>query len=420
MWITLYGLVFDLDFAILDRVIMKISRTTARKTCRVCGSGKLEKIFSIGNLYISTFVKGKGERMPRAPLELVHCKNCDLLQLKHTAPQELLYARHYWYRSGLNPVITADLKEIAAAATRMTKLKKGDIVLDIGANDGTMLKYYPKSVVRVGCEPATNLTKYLKKVTPHVIADFWTYKNWQKKFGDKKAKVITAIGMFYDMENPNDFIRDAAKALAPDGIFIAQLMTLKPMIQQNDLGNIVHEHLEYYSYPSLVYLFEKNGLEIFKVEENSINGGSYRLFARHLKKGSIKYREPKYDYKAFAKRLQDNKKKAVDFIKKEVRKGKRVYVYGASTKGNTILQYYGLDNKLIKAAADKDEQKWGKYTVGTLIPIVNEERARKDADYFFVSPWAFFDTFYKREKGWLKRGGKFIVPLPKFRVVSKK
>ena len=413
-------MVFDPDFAILDRVIMRIPRYITRKTCRVCGSNKLEKVFSIGNLYISTFVKNRKERAPRAPLELVHCKNCDLLQLKHTAPQELLYARHYWYRSGINPVITADLKEIAQVATKMAKLKKGDIVLDIGANDGTMLKYYPKNLIRVGCEPATNLTKYLRKVTPHIIADFWTYKSWRKKFSDKKAKVITAIGMFYDMENPNQFIRDAAKALDKNGIFIAQLMTLKPMIQKNDLGNICHEHLEYYSYPSLVYFFEKNGLEIFKVEENSINGGSYRLFARHLKKGSIKYPEPKYDYKAFAKRLETNKKKAVDFIKREVKKGKKVYVYGASTKGNTILQYYGLDNKLIKAAADKDKQKWGKYTVGSLIPIISEDKARKDADYFFVSPWAFFDTFYKREKDWLKKGGKFIVPLPRFRVVGLK
>ncbi len=399
---------------------MQTSRTTTRKTCRVCGSSKLEKVFSIGNLYISTFVKSKKGKTPRAPLELVHCKNCDLLQLKHTAPQELLYARHYWYRSGINPVITADLKEIAETATKMAKLKKGDIVLDIGANDGTLLKYYPRNLIRVGCEPADNLIKYLRKVIPHVIHDFWTYKAWQKKFEDKKAKVITAIGMFYDMEDPNQFIRDATKVLAPGGVFIAQLMTLKPMIETNDLGNICHEHLEYYSYPSLVYFFEKNGLEIFKVEENSINGGSYRLFARHLKKGSIKYKEPKYNYKAFARRLETNKKKAVDFIKKEVKKGKKVYVYGASTKGNTILQYYGLDNKLIKAAADKDEQKWGKYTVGTLIPIVDEETARKDADYFFVSPWAFFDTFYKREKDWLKKGGKFIVPLPKFQVIGAK
>lgn len=394
---------------------------TTRKTCRVCGDSRLSPILSLGNLYVSTFVKSKKDRGIKAPLELVFCENCTLLQLKHTAPQELLYSRYYWYRSGTNPVIARDLKEITQAARKLVKPKKGDIVLDIGANDGTLLKFYPKSLIRVGCEPASNLVKKLKEVTPYVIYDFWNYSLWKKQFGQKKAKIITAIGMFYDMEDPNQFIRDAVRALDEKGIFIAQLMCLGPMLEKNDLGNICHEHLEYYSFESLKYLFEKNGLEIFKIEENDINGGSYRIFARHLKKGSIKFKEKftKKDYKDFYKRIEENKRKCVDFIKKEVKKGKKVYVYGASTKGNTILQYYGLDNKLIKGAADKSPEKWGKYTVGTYIPIVKEEQARKEADYFLVLPWAFLETFKKREKAWLKKGGKFIVPLPRFRVVGK-
>ncbi|MCK5044578.1 methyltransferase domain-containing protein [Candidatus Parcubacteria bacterium] len=394
---------------------------TTRKTCRVCGSKKLSFILTLGNLFVSTFVKDKKEKAIRAPLELVFCENCKLLQLKHTAPQELMYSRHYWYRSGPNPVISNDLKEITMVARKMVKLKKRDIVFDIGANDGTMLKYYPKNLIRVGCEPADNLIAELKKVAPYVIHDFWSYQAWQKQFKDKKAKIITAIGMFYDMEDPNQFIKDSAKALDEKGIFIAQLMCLRPMLEKNDLGNICHEHLEYYSYDSLKYLFETNGLEIFKVEENSINGGSYRIFARHYKKGSIKFKEKltKKDYKDFYKRIEANKKACVDFIKKEVEKGKKVYAYGASTKGNTILQYYGLNNKLIKGAADKSKEKWGKYTVGTLIPVMNEDKARKDADYFLVLPWAFFETFRKREKDWLKSGGKFIVPLPNFKIVSK-
>lgn len=395
---------------------------TTRKTCRVCGSKRLSFILTLGNLFVSTFVRDAKEKAIRAPLELVFCENCKLLQLKHTAPQELMYSRHYWYRSAISPVISNDLKEITRVARKMVKLNKGDIVFDIGANDGTMLKYYPKNLIRVGCEPANNLIAELKKVASYVIHDFWSYQAWQKQFKDKKAKIITAIGMFYDMEDPNQFIKDSAKALDEKGIFIAQLMCLRPMLEKNDLGNICHEHLEYYSYDSLKYLFETNGLEIFKVEENSINGGSYRIFARHYKKGSIKFKEKltKKDYKDFYKRIKTNKKACVDFIKKEVEKGKKVYVYGASTKGNTILQYYGLNNKLIKGAADKSKEKWGKYTVGTLIPIVKEVEARKEADYFLVLPWAFFDTFYKREKQWLKKGGKFIVPFPSFRVVGLK
>ena len=392
-----------------------------RKTCRVCGFKKLTPILSLGNLYVSTFVKNRKDKVVKAPLELVFCENCALLQLKHTAPQELLYTGHYWYRSGLNPVIINDLREITEVALKMVKLKKGDIVLDIGANDGTMLEFYPKNLIRVGCEPANNLIAEIKKVTPYVIHDFWSYEVWKKKFGEKKAKIITAIGMFYDMENPNQFIGDSAKALDKKGVFIAQLMCLGPMLEKNDLGNICHEHLEYYSYESIVYLFEKNGLEIFKVEKNDINGGSYRIFARHYKKGSIKIKEKftKKDYKDFYKRIERNKETCFDFIKKETEKGKKVYVYGASTKGNTILQYYGFNDKLIKGAADKSKEKWGKYTVGTLIPIVSEEKARKNADYFLVLPWAFLKTFYEREKKWLKKGGKFIVPLPYFRVVDK-
>jgi hypothetical protein len=181
-----------------------------------------------------------------------------------------------------------------------------------------------------------------------------------------------------------------------------------------------HEHLEYYSLESLKYLFEKNGLEIFRIEENEINGGSYRLYARHYKNGSIPFDEKftKEDYLAFYKRIEENKKKCVDFIRQEVAKGKKVYVYGASTKGNTILQYYGLTNELIEGAADKSKEKWGRYTIGTWIPIMPEKDARKKADYFLVLPYAFFDEFYEREKEWRSKGGKFIVPLPEFRVVA--
>jgi len=198
-------------------------------------------------------------------------------------------------------------------------------------------------------------------------------------------------------------------------------MCLRPMLEKNDLGNICHEHLEYYSYESLKYLFEKNGLEIFKVEENNINGGSYRLFARHFKKGSIDYPERFTidDYKAFFDRVNNNKKLCVDFIRNVTAEGKKVYAYGASTKGNTILQYYGLNSKLIVGAAEKSREKWGKYTVGTMIPIVSEDEARKNADYFLVLPWAFFNSFFEKEREWLEKGGKFIVPLPKFRVVGK-
>lgn len=400
--------------------------TTTRKTCRLCNSVNLRDVFSLGDQYVNDFVPservGKGLR---APLDLVTCDKCSLLQLRHTAPQELLYSRYYWYRSGVTETMRNALKELVVDIESMISLSSGDVVLDIGANDGTLLSHYSvDGLCRVGCEPADNLVDMLKENTDYVLHDFWNYDNYMKlaaKHAFGKAKVVTAIGMFYDLEDPNKFIKDAQKVLADDGIFVAQLMCLTPMLEKNDLGNICHEHLEYYSLDSLKYLFETNGLEMLKIEENNVNGGSYRIYARHYKGNGIEYAErvSRKDIMAFADRVMKNRDECVDFIKSEVAKGKKIYIYGASTKGNVILQYYGLDNSLITAAAERSPEKWGKYTVGTWIPIVSEEEARKAApDYFLVLPWAFFDEFYEREATWRANGGKFIVPLPEFRVVA--
>lgn len=399
--------------------------TITRTTCRLCGAGGLKGVFSLGKQYINDFVPpervGKGLQ---APLELVMCGNCKLLQLRHTAPQELLYSRYYWYRSGVTDTMRRALRDITVSVEEMVELKSGDVVLDIGANDGTMLTTYTsKDICRVGCEPADNLIEMLRQNADYVMHDFWDYERYMELAGQwrlGKAKVVTAIGMFYDLEDPNKFIRDAQRAMTEDGIFIAQLMCLGSMLEKNDVGNIVHEHLEYYSLETLRYLFEKNGLEIFKVEENEVNGGSYRLFARHYKGTGIDFYEKISldDILDFAKRVEENRNKCVNFIKQEVGKGKKVYVYGASTKGNVILQYYGLDKSIITAAAERSPEKWGKYTIGTWIPIVSEEEARQaNPDYFLVLPWGFFQEFYERESKWREGGGKFIVPLPEFRVV---
>lgn len=229
-----------------------------RKTCRLCGSDKLKNNISLGEQYVNDFPPSPSEkgRNGKCPLDIVLCESCSLFQLRHTAPQELLYARHYWYKSSINDTIVNDLREIAEVTGKITKLEKNDVFLDIGANDGTLLRNLRGKAITVGCEPATNLQEELRVNCDYMIDDFWNYENYQN-LDVGKAKVITAIGMFYDMEDPNQFIEDAAKALKDDGLFLAQLMTLKPMLQNFDLGNICHEHLEYYTYESLKYLFEK-------------------------------------------------------------------------------------------------------------------------------------------------------------------
>ena len=402
-------------------------KTIKIKKCRLCGNSKLKKIYSFGNLFVSNFVnKTKIKSSIRAPLNFVHCKKCDLLQLEHSAPQELLYRGFYWYRSGVTSTMIKGLKDIYFAGKKIAKLKKDDVVLDIGANDGTLLKFFKNDKIKtIGCEPAKNLTSELKKNCDIVMDDFWSIENLnkiQKKKKLKKPKLITAIGMFYDLENPSKFISDVSKSLDENGIFIAQLMCLKSMLKQNDLGNICHEHLEFYSYKSLIYLFENNGLQIIKVEENDINAGSYRIFCKKKISKSIKIKEKtsEKDVMKFIKRVNESKKKCTNFINREIKKGKKVFVYGASTKGNTVLQYFKLNSKQIPFAAERSPQKWGKYTVGTGIKIISEKEAReKNPDYFLVLPWAFMDEFIKREDKWLSDGGKFIVPFPKFKIYSK-
>ena len=402
-------------------------RTFKVKECRLCRNKKLKRIFNFGNHFVSNFVsKSKIKKSIKAPLNLIHCNKCDLLQLEHTAPQELLYKGFYWYRSGVTNTMKDALKDIFLKGKKIAKLKKNDVIFDIGANDGTLLKYFKKSGFKtIGCEPAKNLTKELKKNCHYVMDDFWSFEKLDyilNKHNLKKPKLITAIGMFYDLDDPSKFIGDINKALDDNGIFIAQLMCLKSMLQKNDLGNICHEHLEFYSYKSLIYLFETNGFEIFKVEENDVNAGSYRIYAKKFKKKSIKVRENTSlkDVRKFIDRVKLSRIKTVNFIKKEKKKKKEIFVYGASTKGNTILQYFNLDNKLIKYAADRSPEKWGKYTVGTGIKIISEKKARQlNPDYFLVMPWGFLKEFVKREDKWLKNGGKFIVPFPKFRIIKK-
>ena len=232
---------------------MSIPKTFKINACRLCKNIKLIKIFSYGNIFVSNFVEKKNiKKGIKAPLDLIYCKKCKLLQLNHSAPQEIMYKKFYWYRSGVTNTMRVALNEIAQVIKKMKILKKNDTILDIGANDGTFLSYFNKKKYnRIGCEPAKNLQNVLKKNCDYVLNDFWEAKKLEKilkKKSLKKPKVITAIGMFYDLENPSKFISDASKVLDHNGVFIAQLMCLDSMLKKNDLGNICHEHLEFYSF----------------------------------------------------------------------------------------------------------------------------------------------------------------------------
>tara|TARA_B100000902_G_scaffold36868_2_gene44089 strand:+ start:36298 stop:37455 length:1158 start_codon:yes stop_codon:yes gene_type:complete len=378
--------------------------------CRICGSS-VNTVADLGSIHINDFPEKPGQTKGTAPLILEQCDACTLVQLKHTVDPNILYGDHYWYQSGLNPKLKANLLDIADYANKNTQ--PGDIVLDIGANDGTLLSGVKTDRVRYGCEPAPNLQEKLINHADVVINDLWHYMYMNGEI----AQFITAIGMFYDMDDPNEFIHSVRESLASDGIFVAQLMTLAPMLRMKDLGNICHEHLEYYTYKSLVELYERNGLEIYHVEENDIQGGSYQIWARHLNKGSIQYAEDVAGLQEFLSSITQTKQKLHTILKQYQADGKNCYVYGASTKGNTLLQIWDIGN-YFKGAAEIHTDKFGRYTVGTDIPIIDEKQAKLDADVFFVPNFGFRDLFVEKEAQWIAQGGEMLFAMPEVAVVK--
>jgi len=411
---------------------------TDRKSCRSCDSRELEDVLSLGMTYISDFIPLQApETGPRSPLELALCQDCSLLQLRHTANPDLLW-KQYWYRSGTNETMRAALAEITAQAEQRVPLQRGDLVLDIGCNDGTLLRSYRTNGLQlVGFEPAGNLLEDARVKTTHIFNDYFNAAAFQADLGTARARVITSISMFYDLEDPNAFVEDIQRCLAPDGLWINQMNYLASMLEQNAFDNIGHEHLEYYSLHSLRKLFDRHGLTVLDADLPALNGGSIRLYiGRRAAAGSVppsaadriarlmaqeqQLRLTELPvYREFAARVRRTTEQLTEFVKTEAGKGKKVYVYGASTRGSTLLQYAGLDRRWISAAAERTPFKWGKKTMGTWIPIISEEQARREnPEFFLVLPWFFLEEFRRRESAYLSAGGKFIVPLPQFEILE--
>lgn len=414
-----------------------------RTTCRVC-DGALFPIVSLGEHYVSNFLKPDEPDGNKAPLELVLCRRCHLLQLKHTVSPEHMY-RNYWYRSGTNKTMRDALADIAHTSEQLIHLQQGEAVLDIGCNDGTLLtSYQTGGVHKIGFDPARNLAPLARKVADTFVNDFFTAEAYHAGVSPTlpRPRVVTSIAMFYDLEDPRKFVADVKAMMDPNGLWVVQMAYLPLMLKTNEVGNICHEHLEYYSLQAFTYLLDQFDLEVVDVEVNAINGGSLRTYIRNKDAdpnvfGDATYRSLAADrvramqaeeiklglddvrpYTEFAFWVERIKADVVGFIQEQVSRGKQVYVYGASTKGNTVLQYFGLDRRLIVAAAERNPDKWGLETVGTRIPIVSEAEARAaKPDYFLVLPWHFLEEFMAREKDYLFSGGRFITPMPRFALI---
>jgi len=416
---------------------------TYRQTCRVCGSSALTKVIDLGEQHIQgSFVKEGYEAPPlrRIPLQLLRCDPtrdqaaCGLLQTSVTVPPEILYST-YWYRSGTNRTMRQHLKGIADVAMSLLGRVDGS-ALDIGCNDGTLLSCYPPSIHKFGIDPSNAVETIGDDII--VVRDRFPSAELTAKMGEVRFDIITSIAMFYDLEDPVAFVRGVGDALAQDGVWIFEMSYMPSMLRSNSFDTICHEHLEYYSLAVIEFVLGRAGMKLFGAELNDINGGSIRCYATHAETFRFQadslasqlrdLRRQEFDmaldtdepYRDFQKQVDTHKDELTKLIKELKRAGKRIHVYGASTKGNVILELCGIDNSLIDYAADRNPDKWGARTIGSDIPIISEEDSRAmKPDYYLVLPWHFRKEFVERERATIDAGTRFIFPLPRLEVVER-
>ncbi len=398
-----------------------------RSACRISNAPMID-VLDLGDLPFSCFPNPEDPNPELLPLKLCLSPESGLVQLRHSIDPDEMY-NQYWYMSGINQSMTLALKSIVDQAILRSKLdlNPGDIVVDIASNDGTLLSAYPDHLFRVGIDPAKNIKP--KNCNLH-INTYFSAEAYEEKLGSKKAKIVTSIAMFYDLEDPIKFAKDVAKILQPGGLWILELSYLPTMLEKNSFDTICSEHLEYYSLAAIEYILKRSGLEVEDVELNDVNGGSFRVYIRHQgyaketvaihqmrqSEQSMKLTDPQ-TYLDFAKSVEKNKAEMIAFLETQKKLGKKVIGYGASTKGNTILAYYGIGPELLPYVADRNPIKWGRETV-TRIPIISEDEARKmKPDYFLTLPYHFINEFLTRETEFLQHGGKFVLPIPNLKVL---
>ena len=403
--------------------------------CRICGNHQLDLILDLGMLSLTgVFPKSKNEKVPTGPLNLIKCNeshsknSCGLVQLRESYNPELMYGQNYGYRSGLNNSMVQHLRNKVKKILDCVSLNSEDIVVDIGSNDSTLLRAYPKKKLNlVGFDPTG--TTFKKFYPDHItlIADFFNSKSFKKKFGKKKAKVITSIAMFYDLEKPLEFVREVYGILSEDGIWVLEQSYMPRMLEVKAFDTICHEHLEYYRLKQIYWMMNKVGFKIIDIEFNQTNGGSFsvtvaksesplretpsleRLLIEEENKGLSTNRP----YDEFRKKVLEFKIQIRELLNK-IHDEKGVVVgYGASTKGNVILHFCDITSKDIPYIAEVNTDKFGCYTPGTLIPIISEQEARKmNPDYFFVFPWHFKEFILKKEKTKPNNKTALLFPLP--------
>jgi len=404
--------------------------------CRICGSERLQPVLDLGEQTLTgVFPRDAAADLTRGPLRLVKCaaseQSCGLVQLEHSYDAGEMYGENYGYRSGLNASMVRHLQAKVRRILDTVALGPGDLVLDIGSNDGTTLSAYPQSGATLAGIDPTGL-KFKKYYPPHVqlIPEFFSLATLAAHFPQRKARVITSFSMFYDLESPLQFMSEIREALAHDGIWVFEQSYLPTMLQSNSYDTVCHEHLEYYALKQIHWMASRAGLKLLDVEFNDVNGGSFSVLAaraesarqpsgaieRVLQEEAAKELDSLAPYEAFGARVRESRAALRDFLMNARQRRARVCALGASTKGNVMLQYCGVTPELIESVGEVNEEKFGRYTPGTRLPIVPEcEVLASNPDYLLVLPW-HFRKFFETNRG--LAGRKLVFPLPTLEVVS--
>lgn len=402
--------------------------------CRISKSENLIDVLSLGEQYLTgVFPKNKNKEITKGPLNLMWCPDSGLLQLKQSYSLDEMYGDNYGYRSGLNASMVKHLSNKINTLEKLVPLSENDIVIDIGSNDATSLKAYRSKCKKVGIDPTGGKFKEYYTNDIDLIPEFFSEKVLKAKYSDRKAKIITSIAMFYDLEDPKKFVAEIYNCLDDNGIWHFEQSYMPSMLRTNAYDTICHEHLEFYSFKVVKNLLEQCNMKVVDVQMNAINGGSFAVTAAK-KEANHKPNSPIINwmlrqeedmeldtlkpYNDFKERVFKHRKNLTDLINALVDDGKKVFGYGASTKGNVLLQFCGITSKQIPYIAEVNEQKYGCFTPGTNIPIISEKEARElKPDYFLVLPWHFKNSILEREQNFIENGGKFIFPLPEIEIV---
>ncbi len=401
--------------------------------CRLCKQSDLISILHLGEMKLSGVFPRPTETIDGGPLELVYCNNCALVQLRHSYNPTEMYGMNYGYRSSLNRSMLVHLHKKIKHLETLVTLSPNDLVLDIGSNDGSTLGFYTPSAKLVGMDPTGIKFANSYRSDIKLIPDFFTAETFKKHFGETKAKIITSIAMMYDLEDPVAFFKDISKILHPHGIWHIEQSYLPLMLTQNAYDTVCHEHIEYYSFKQIEIMASLADLKIIDADINDVNGGSFYVTMTHKSNTQLTSSTPASllkmesdakltdmtTYENFREEIKRTTTELKELLAKIKAEGKTVYGYGASTKGNILLQHCGFTKDDIVAFAEVNPDKFGCVTPGTNIPIISEEEARKNnPDYFLVLPWHFRNNIVEREKQFLSSGGKLIFPLPNVEVVE--